>query len=353
MIANDEEDDSSCSSTENIPVIWPKPLYDNSTEARSNDEASLVQSPDKYFHQVTVSSEYSSDPSCAHQVLNEREDWNRYRLYLLVLRCIAYPFNPYSEPTTTTVLPIRLTKSSYRGICDKIASALTDPATEAEFCSCLKWYYKEVLNRNDVIIRATNGEFSLRELRYIFKIHAHRHLRKLGKLSTDSIEESLHSCLSHFDELLDVDSREWFSSRRASTLPRVGLIKNPANNPIMNTDLFYRMFQEVLKISPIDHHAIITEYQINNREEQESVLKQELKARIEEASKVLWWYLTFSIIHIPQPDSFSYMDIFSTERREQICSELVTHVRKLLKKVDLPHSYSTSCSKRKRRSKLR
>ncbi|XP_065909402.1 calcium-dependent secretion activator 2-like isoform X2 [Dysidea avara] len=338
MIANDEAEDSSCSSTENIPVIWPKPLHDNSTEARSNDETSLVQSSDKYFHQVTVSSEYSSDPSCAHQVQNEREDGNRFRLYLLLLRCIAYPFNPYSQPTTT-VFPMRLTKSSYRAICDKIAVALTDPTTEAEFCSCLKWYYKVVLNRNDVIIRATNGEFSLRELRHIFKIHAHRHLCKAGK---DSIEESLHSCLSHFDELLDIDSREWFSSRRASTLPRVGLIKNPANNPIMNTDSFYRMFQEILKISPIDHHAIVTEYQINNREEQESVLKQELKARIEKASK---------------PDGFSYIGIFSAERREQICSELVAHIRKLLKKVELPHSpsYPTShyYSKRKRRSKLR
>lgn len=296
MIANDEVDEISCSSTEDIPIIWPKPLHDNSTEARSNDETSLVQSSDKSFHHVTVSSEYSSDPSCAHQVQNEREDRNRYRLYLLVLRCIAYPFNPYSQPTTT-VFPMRLSKSSYREICDKIASALTDSVTEAEFCNCLKWYYKEVLNRNDVIVRATNGEFSVRELRYIFKIHAHRHLCKLGKLSADSIEESLHSCLSHFDELLDIDSREWFSSRRASTLPRVGLIKNPANISIMNTDSFYRMFQEILKISPIDHHAIITEYQINNREEQESVLKQELKARIEKASKVLYWYLMLTIYH--------------------------------------------------------
>lgn len=279
MIANDEAEDSSCSSTENIPVIWPRSVHDNSTEVRSNDETSS----DKYFHQVTASSEtYSSDPSCAHQLvhINEHDDGNRYRLYLLVLRCIAYPFNPYSQPTIDTVLPIRLTKSSYRAICDKIAAALTDPATDAEFCSCLKWYYKVVLNRSDVITRATNGEFSLRELRHIFKIHAHRHLRKI---TADSVEESLHCVLSHFDELLDIDSREWFSCRRASTLPRA---KNPVNNLTANTNSFYRMFQEILKVSPIDHHAIVTEYQINNKEEQESVLKQELKARIEEASKV-------------------------------------------------------------------
>ena len=283
MIAKEEFKDSSYSSAEDLPTIWPSVLHDNnncSTEACSNDEASLVQS-DKYCQaKLTTSSDYSSDKThSVQQQRNEQEEKNRYRLYLLVLRCIAYPFNLYKH-SSTPVLPMRLTKSSYRAIFDKIASCVTDPETEENFCCCLKWYYKSILNRQDVITRATSGEFSLRELRYAFKVHAHRHLCRMKNDTSDSIEETLHSWLSQFDVLFKVDSHEWFSKRRASTLPRVGLPKNPKGNTTMNPDSFYRMFQEILGISPIEHHAII------NREEQEATLKRELKERIEKASQV-------------------------------------------------------------------
>lgn len=286
MIAKDEFEESSFSSTEDLPTIWPAALHENnncSTEAYSNDETSFVQS-DKYSQaKLTASSDYSNDKTqIVQQQKNEQEEKNRYRLYLLVLRCIAYPFNLYTQ-SATTVLPMRLTKSSYRAICDKVATSVTNPETEEDFCHCLRWYYKSILNRQDVITRATSGEFSLRELRYVFKVHAHRHL---CRDTSDGIEETLHSWLSQFDVLFKVDSHEWFSRRRASTLPRVGLVKNPENSTTMNPDSFYRMFQEILGISPIEHHAIITEYQINNREEQEAILKRELKGRIERTSQV-------------------------------------------------------------------
>lgn len=286
MIAKEDFEDNSYSSTEDLPVIWPAILHDNncSTEACSNDETSLVQS-DKYCQaNVTTSGDYSSDRT--QQQRNEQEERNRYRLYLLVLRCIAYPFNIYTQ-SVPTVLPMRLTKSLYRAICDKAATCITDPETEKNFCFCLKWYYKSILNRQDVVTRATSGELSLRELRYVFKVHAHRHLCRVNSDTSDSIEETLHSWLSQFDVLFKVDSHEWFSRRRASTLPRTdGFIKSPGSRTTMNPDSFYRMFQEILGISPIEHHAIITEYQINSREEQEATLKRELKERIEKASQV-------------------------------------------------------------------
>ena len=283
MIAKEEFEDNSYSSTDDLPTIWPAAIHDNnncSTEACSNDEASFIQA------KLTTSSDYSSDKiHTTQQQKSEQEEKNRYRLYLLVLRCIAYPFNIYMQ-SATTVLPMRLTKSSYRTICDKAAACITDPKTDENFCLCLKWYYKSILNRQDVVTRATSGEFSLRELRYVFKVHAHRHLCRVNSDMSNSIEETLHSWLSQFDVLFKVDSHEWFSRRRASTLPRVGLLKNPESSTTRNPDSFYRMFQEILGVSPIEHHAIITEYQINNREEQEATLKRELKERIEKASQV-------------------------------------------------------------------
>lgn len=289
MIAKEEFEDGSCSSTEDLPTIWPTALHGNnncSTEAYSTDETSLVQS-DKYGQaKLTVSSDYSSDKThSVQQQRNEQEERNRYRLYLLVLRCIAYPFNLYTQ-SATTVLPMRLTKSSYRAICDKVATCVTDSETDKNFCCCLKWYHDSILNRQDVVTRAASGEFSLRELRYIFKVHAHRHLCRVSGDMGDAIEETLHSWLSQFDVLFKVDSHEWFSRRRASTLPRVGLVKSLKNSTTMNPDSFYRMYQEILGISPIEHHAIITEYQINNKEEQEAILKRELKERMEKASQV-------------------------------------------------------------------
>ena len=301
MIAREEFEDNSYSSTEDLLTIWPPPLQDNSnfsTEACSNDEASisLVQSekycenkPTTSYSTTYTSSEYSRSSDKIHpmqQQRNEQEERNRYRLYLLVLRCIAYPFNIYTQPPTA-VFPMRLTKSSYRAICDKAAACVTDPETEENFRLCLKWYYKSILNRQDVVTRATSGEISLRELRYAFKVHAHRHLCRVNNDTSEGIEEMLHSWLSQFDILFKVDSHEWFSKRRASTLPRAdGLMKRPENRTTTNSDSFYRMFQEALGISPIEHHAIITEYQINNREEQEATLKRELKERIEKASQV-------------------------------------------------------------------
>ena len=283
MIAKEGFEDNSCSSTEDLPTIWPAVLHDNnnySTEACSIDEASFVHA------KLTTSSDYSSDKlHTMQQQKNELEDRNRYRLYLLVLRCIAYPFNMYTQ-SATTVLPMRLTKSSYHTICDKAAACITDPKTDENFCFCLKWYYKSILNCQDVVTRVNNGEFSLRELRYVFKVHAHRHLCRANDGASNSIEETLHSWLSQFDVLLKLDSHEWFSKRRVSTLPRIGPLKNLECSAAENPDSFYRMFQEILGISPIEHHAIITEFQINNREEQEAALKRELKERIEKASQV-------------------------------------------------------------------
>lgn len=296
MITREEFEDDSYSSTEDLLTIWPPVLHGNSTEACSNDEASisLVQSENKPT--TYASSEYSRSSDKIHsmqQQRNEQEERNRYRLYLLVLRCIAYPFNIYTQPPTT-VFPMRLTKSSYHAICDKAAACVTDPETEENFRLCLKWYYKSILNRQDVVTRATSGEISLRELRYVFKVHAHRHLCRANSDTSEGIEEMLHSWLSQFDILFKVDSHEWFSKRRASTLPRAdGLMKRPENRTTTNSDSFYRMFQEALGISPIEHHAIITEYQINNREEQEATLKRELKERIEKASQVHYTYIVY------------------------------------------------------------
>lgn len=348
MIAKEEFEDDSYSSTEDLPTIWPAVLHDNnhcSTEAGSTDETSLVQS-DKYSQaKLTTSNDNSSEKSHLIQLQkNEQDERNRYRLYLLVLRCIAYPFNVCTQ-TSTTVLPMRLTKSSYRAICDKAATCVIDTETEENFCVCLKWYYKSILNRKDVVTRATSGEISLRELRYVFKVHAHRHLCRINNDTSDSIEETLHSWLSQFDMLFEVDSHEWFSKRRASTLPRGGgLIKStsPENSTVMNPDSFYRMFQEILGVSPIEHHAIITEYQINNREEQEATLKRELRERIEKAS---------------QPNAFAHMDFFSSEGRELFCTEVVAQLKKLLKKADVSLSLTRSIShnpshRRKKKTKL-
>lgn len=318
MIAKEEFEGNSYSSTEDLPTIWPAALHDNncSTEACSNDEASLAQV------KLTTSSDYSSDKIHAlQQQRSEQEERNRYCLYLLVLRCIAYPFNAYTQ-SATTVLPIRLTKSSYRTVCDKAAAYVTDPKTDEYFRCCLKWYYKSILNREDVITRATSGEFSLRELRYAFKVHAHRHLCRINNDANDSIEETLHSWLSQFDILFKVDSHEWFSKRRASTLPRIGLVKGLESSTTRN-DSFYRMFQEILGISPIEHHAIITEYQINNREEQEATLKRELKERIEKASQVenVCVYKSINIITPSYSQMLLAIGTFSLLRGEN-CSVL-------------------------------
>ncbi|XP_064386073.1 calcium-dependent secretion activator 2-like isoform X3 [Halichondria panicea] len=219
--------------------------------------------------------------------LMKSDNFERSQIYLLLARCISYPFtaryqlenSPPKQKLTEEKLGmiVRTLKSVSAG--EKVRSqdnALT--ALEQRLCKqeqfvlCVQWYAEVVLSRNDVVNVCTQGSFSAKELVYIFKVRALKHLTYSSPTRTLNPED-LQLWVNTFRKLVERVSRAFSDHTPLNSEP------NPGDAGAPNADKLYKLFQKILKLRNIEHQILYKECQLGNPEEQEAVVRRELQDR--------------------------------------------------------------------------
>ena len=199
------------------------------------------------------------------------------KLYLLVARCIAYPFNAKYQIETTppraklnaarfgsVCRTLRIVAENFEDISWELENKLTNQELDVvrtdDFVRCLRWMNKVVLVRPDIIEICSNGGFSAKELESIFKVKASIALG-YGPEATSNSEVTLwcntfrklvEQCGGSFSEGLDMRRK----SRRG-----LGGVVNPGG--VVNQDKLYKVFQEILKVRSIEHQVLYRECQVS------------------------------------------------------------------------------------------
>lgn len=205
------------------------------------------------------------------------EDLERKKLYLLVARCIAYPFNAKFQIETTPPRAklnperYRLIGRALRAVVEEAGSKggwtgegkLTVPEQEVlqnrGFVSCVQLMLDVVLVRPEVVEICHSGGFSVKELESIFKVKASIFLCN-GKeggspsevtLWCNTFRKIIEQCLSP-----TVEGRGSGYQRMAS---------GPAaasSSSVLSQDKLYKVFQEILAIKSIEHQVLYRECQV-------------------------------------------------------------------------------------------
>ena len=208
-----------------------------------------------------------SDDSCEEGDFVNQE---RKLLYLMVARCIAYPFNAKYQLETAPPKP-KLNEDRFKNVVaildacrnqdwDKfnqsaisINSAETKCLHSEKFLNCLDWYMDNVLDREDVVSMSKSGSFSVKELESIFKVLATKHIMYTNKqLDVDGAE--LQTWCSTFRKLVEHGARTTRSGLSAGGRAVSPSSGNGGTGP--NREKLFKLFQKILDIKSIEHQVL-------------------------------------------------------------------------------------------------
>ena len=217
----------------------------------------------------------SGDELSDNEDEKDDESFELKRLYLLVARCIAYPFNAKYQIETTPPRP-KLNAERFGDICRTLKVAVEDsdkilaewekkvsPQEKAvlrnnSFIFCLQWMQEMVLSRPEIQDVCNTGNFSIKELEAIFKV-------KATTVLTDS-EKGLNSSdltlwVNMFRKIVEQSTNLDFESNYRSKSPSAA-----AYAAVPKQNKLYKVFQQILKIRSIEHQVLYRECQVYNRD---------------------------------------------------------------------------------------
>ena len=204
----------------------------------------------------------------------------RKLLYLMVARCIAYPFNAKYQLETAPPKP-KLNQDRFRGViaildtCRNLdwgtlsQSAISLNSAEnkclrsEKFLNCLDWYMDNVLARDDVVAMSNNGSFSAKELESIFKVLATKHIMYTNnQLDVDAAE--LQVWCGTFRKLVEHGARATLRSGPLLAGARVlGSNGGGGGGTGPNREKLYKLFQRILNMKSIEHQILYRVCQVS------------------------------------------------------------------------------------------
>ncbi|XP_015784018.1 calcium-dependent secretion activator 1 isoform X3 [Tetranychus urticae] len=210
----------------------------------------------------------------------------RLQLYVLVTRCISYPFNA-KQPTDMSRRHLKVNKSQLEQIINRFTSFLKGdtslPCDEA-FVQAVQGYYERFLRSDRALLMVTSGASSLHDFRSIFKSSIEKRVKSLPEIDGLSKETVLNSWMSKFEVLIrgDEDTKKPAPSRSQVAAQQQGL----ASELILTKEQLYDMFQHVLNIKKFEHQLLYNALQLDSGDEQAAAIRRELDGRIQRINEM-------------------------------------------------------------------
>lgn len=200
------------------------------------------------------------------------------QLYLLVARCIAYPFNAKLHVETAPSKP-KLTEAMYNCIHEVLKQCVNQDKIllqqlilnnselkcirNGEFQAMVEFYINVILLKNEIKVICFRGCFSTKELENIFRVLTFKHFRGLllfqGLVSsTENVTKRIEAdpnfqvWISTFSKLVELGRQNSMSSKQ-----RKELNKQLTAMQMGSKDDMYKMFQDILGVSRKDHQSLV------------------------------------------------------------------------------------------------
>ena len=208
------------------------------------------------------------------------------QLYLLIARCIAYPFSAKLHVETAPSKP-KLSEYMHKCIHEVLKQCVDQDKNllqhlilnnselkcirNKEFQSIIDYYMNVILLKDDIKAICYRGCFSTKELENIFRVVVFKHFR--GSLlyqgqvtSTENVTRRIEAdpafqvWISTFGKLVEHGRQVSMSSKQ-----RKELNKQMTAMQLGNRDDMYRMFQDMLNVSRKDHQSLAQICQVSGQ----------------------------------------------------------------------------------------
>lgn len=211
----------------------------------------------------------------------DAEDLDRKKLYLLVARCIAFPFNAKYQIETTPPRT-KLNAERFKLICRTLRE--TVDSTEREgwdgngkltnqekdvirgqgFVGCVRYMLEVVLVRPDVLQMCNSGSFSVKELESIFKVKAAITLSVESgeELSTPPASPEVMLWCNTFRKIIERCSHAFLDHSHGGYQHSKSSASSAATAAVLSQDKLYKIFQEILQIKSIEHQVLYKECKV-------------------------------------------------------------------------------------------
>ena len=223
----------------------------------------------------SVEDELDVDPSVASIQVKQ--------LYLMVARCIAYPFNAKLHVETAPPKP-KLNEVMYDSICAVLKGCIEQDKSvlqdliltnsemkcirNKDFQNMVEWYFNRIMLTEDIKVICLRGCFSTKELENIFRVTTSKRFReKLLSSGMASATENLTKRIegdqnfqvwtNTFGKLVEQGRQNSMTSKQKKELNRHTSIQTG------NKEEMYRMFQDILKVSRKDHQSLAQTCQVS------------------------------------------------------------------------------------------
>ena len=206
------------------------------------------------------------------------------QLYLLIARCIAYPFNAKLHVETAPSKP-KLTETMHQCIHDVLKQCVDQDKNllqqlilnnselkcikNKEFQTMVDFYLHVIFLKDDIKVICYRGCFSTRELENIFRVITFKHFRSMLLLqghasSTENVtkriegDPSFQVWISTFSKMIELGRQVSMTSKQ-----RKELNKHMTAMQMGNKEDMYKMFQDILNISRKDHQSLVQICQVS------------------------------------------------------------------------------------------
>ncbi|CAH8525567.1 unnamed protein product [Heterobilharzia americana] len=263
------------------------PAQSASQSVRSAPLCASQMSRSKWMKQMTISrntnSQYFTLPPPSLVISDPEEEMHnkRLQLYVLAIRCIAYPLL-----TVNTIGQnrryLRVTKDYLNTLKERFQLYLRGELpinSDETFHTAVSEFYEAVLKSDRISNMVKSGSCSMYDIREIFITNIEKQFQGVQPIEGLSKESVLSSWKIKFDQICRGGE---------GPCPEAMKLAVPQPEPVaLSNEQLYELLMRTLSVEKYEHQVLYNACQLDNVDEQASQIKRELSERLVQIDKML------------------------------------------------------------------
>lgn len=198
----------------------------------------------------------------------EVERKTRLQLYVLVLRCIAYPFNAAQQAEPIKTRNIKVTLSQLELIVNRFSSFLDNElsiSADESFRSAVRNYFDAFLKSNRLHMIVASGACSAEDFREVFRKNIEKRVKSLPETEGTTKESIISQWLTKFDVIFRVYDDGESKKLTGSKMQQYQQQQQNLHicDSILTKEQLYDTFQNILKIKKFEHQLLYNALQVS------------------------------------------------------------------------------------------
>ncbi|KAK4469837.1 hypothetical protein MN116_007348, partial [Schistosoma mekongi] len=240
----------------------------------------------KWTKQITMNRnsnlQYFTPPPPSLVISDPEEEMHnkRLQLYVLAIRCIAYPLLT-ANTTGQNRRYLRVTKDYLNILKERFKLYLRGDlaiSSDEAFHTAVKEFYEAVLNSDRLLNMVKSGSCSMYDIREIFITNIEKQFQGVQPIEGLSKESVLSAWKIKFDQICRGGE---------GPCPEAMKLAVPQPEPVaLSNDQLYELLMRTLSVEKYEHQILYNACQLDNMDEQSSQIKRELSERLVQIEKM-------------------------------------------------------------------